>query len=330
MLGFSARKGTVASLQLILWYAEEQVEAPGLNWAPDGDLSSPSVLSDTSGLGVALAWQASLPPVAESDVFLGPAEYLSWIGTDPAQTVNLAAALADDPTNADASAVRNDVVKTTFWGQTSQLPSTVASVSIPGEQWSQSPVAVIAWAGTGNQELNILNASALPGAAAGSQAILSETSPCGPKLLTVNADLNGSVVVRLWLIWVGTDGSMNILDFSPLSSPAGVPAAVGTGKNAVVIQTPSLCCPAVVGGERGTIYIAWIDRPSGKLALASGTFFGPWQNMTLYDLTDANGNPLQPWPNGGVSMVMGANGLLVACVDSQYQTARVFQIPIPN
>jgi hypothetical protein len=329
MLGFPALIDTEVGLQLILWYAQTPIETPGLNWQPGDDPPGPSVLSDTSSLGLALAVPAWLQPVANSSV--GAAEFLAWTGTDEAHTVNVAAALADDPTNADASATRNDYVKTTFWGQTSQLPTSVASIP-----HADSSVAVIAWAGTGNLQLNLLNQSTLPGATAGSQAILEETSPCGPNLSTAPYFVEGGFDYLLWLSWVGTDpgASLNILNFNPLSTPAGIPEGVGSGLNAWVVQTPSACTPAVVGSAGETpCYMTWIDRGTGKLAVASANGIqGPWQNMTLYNLVDAYGNELQPWPNGGVSIVATDNpsGLLVACVDSQYQTARVFSIPTPG
>ena len=326
-LGFSAPMGTESGLQLILWYATVAQDDPGLNWVHE-EPASPSVLADESRLGLALAapaWLDQGPAIGSV-----PAEFLSWTGIDEARTVNVAVASANDPTNVSPPEGVSDFVKTSLWGQTSELPTSIAAVQLPD---TQTTVPVIAWTGTGNLRLNLLNLSALPGAAARSQAILDETSPCGPNLvLPITTDPGTSS--EILLTWVGTDpgASLNILDFSALSSPAGLPQGQGADRNAVVVQTPSLCAPAVVGSTATMSYMAWIDRSSGRLALAStGDIMGPWQDMTLFDLVDAKGEALQPWPGGGLSMVMEYLPpwtLLVACVDSQYKCARVFPIPL--
>jgi len=88
---------------------------------------------------------------------------------------------------------------------------------------------------------------------------------------------------------------------------------------------------AVYEGDGGARWMAWIDRASGKLAMAWASELNGWQDMTLLELQDDGGNGLTPLASGGVSLAAGGNPqvLLVACVDSEHQLPRVFQVPAP-
>jgi hypothetical protein len=82
---------------LTLFYAAATAAgAPVLNWQP-GEPSTPTTLSDTSDLGLALA-VAGVPTPGTATA----EQYMAWTGTDDAHTINVAMANPGDPTAVNA------------------------------------------------------------------------------------------------------------------------------------------------------------------------------------------------------------------------------------
>ncbi len=319
-----------SSNALTLWYAGEQDGE--LTWlTPHPGKPNPMYLSETSGMGLDLAVPPGVGAEAAPGSYIDEL-YVGWTGTDESHTVNIA--LCSEPT---APGV---YTKTIFRGHSSNQAAAVAAVTIPS---GMSPhdkaeaVGIIAWLGTDSVpgHPNLRNVGSLPGTSTEETAILSrETSRYRPNLMCVGGGyfgrgtgVPGEIFAgpHVLLSWVGDDAgnSLNFMDFDAFASPI-------SASRQVIVPTPSACAPALAfpstEGEFEQLpsIIAWIDRDSGKLAVARADGnLENWSEMTYLNLQS-----VEPSPDVGVSIVnwMNTGQILIACVDKVDKLPRVFAL----